>query len=147
MNIVKWVFRGAIGLVLVGFVAFFILGKTSQSGKAPGLVDGRLAPCPSSPNCVSSEEGTEAEKSVAVLPAEEWETLPQHVEEMGGTVTKRADNYMATEFQSAVFGFVDDVEFRKAEEGVHVRSASRAGYSDAGVNAARVAELRSKASQ
>ena len=144
MNILKWVFRGVIGVVLVGFVAFFILGQTSQNGKALGLVNGRLAPCPSSPNCVSSEEGIEADKAVAMLPAQAWDKLPQTVEAMGGTVTKRDGNYIATEFQSAIFGFVDDVEFRKAEDGVHVRSASRAGYSDAGVNAARVAELRAK---
>ena len=61
---------------------------------------------------------------------------------MGGAVTTQEEEYIAAEFTSASFGFVDDVEFRLAEEAVHVRSASRVGYSDRGVNADRVAELR-----
>lgn len=142
MNVAIWVFRGVLALALIGFVVFFILGKTSQSGTSLGLIDGQLAPCPSTPNCVSSEDGTDAERSVAMLPAETWDDLPAQIEKMGGTVTKQDDEYIASEFQSSVFGFVDDVEFRKSEDGVHVRSASRAGYSDAGVNAARVEELR-----
>ena len=110
MNVVKWVFRGVVALALVGFVAFFILGKTSQSGEALGLTDGQLAPCPSSPNCVSSEDGTDAEKTVAKLSAETWDKLAAQIEKMGGTVTKQDDTYIASEFQSAIFGFVDDVE-------------------------------------
>ena len=49
---------------------------------------------------------------------------------------------MAAEFTSSTFKFVDDLEFRLAEEGVHVRSASRVGYSDRGVNLVRVETLR-----
>lgn len=129
-------------LALIGGGGFFYLGVSSQSGSAPGLVEGRLAPCPDKPNCVSSEAGTTAEKSVSTLPGDTWDKLPETIEAMGGTVIKRSGSYIATEFKSKVFGFVDDVEFRKSDDGVHVRSASRVGHSDAGVNAKRVAELR-----
>ena len=133
---------GVVVLVLAGVGGFFALGMMSQGQSAPGLVEGRLAPCPSSPNCVSSEDGTEADKKVDPLPASAWEKLPQIVTSMGGKVTTQEDSYIAAEFKSATFGFVDDLEFRKGDTGVHVRSGSRVGYSDAGVNAKRVAALR-----
>ena len=131
-------------LLAAGVASFFALGISSQSGSAPGISDGKLAACPSSPNCVSSEAGTESDKSVEVLPVEAWDSIAETVRQMGGNVTNETDAYIAAEFKSSVFGFVDDIEFRLADEGVHVRSASRVGYSDAGVNAKRVAELRSK---
>ena len=114
-----------LALAVVG--GFFYLGKSSQNGSALGLVEGRLAPCPDKPNCVSSEPGTSEDKAVAPLPAEAWDKLSEVVEAMGGTVTERGENYIASEFKSQVFGFVDDLEFRKSDEGVHVRAGSRVG--------------------
>lgn len=127
-----------------GVAGFFALGQYSQTGSAKGLVDGRLAPCPDSPNCVSSEAGTDPQKAVEPLPAEVWEDIPGAIAAEGGKVVRQDEDYLAAEFTSAVFGFVDDVEFRKSEEAVHIRSASRVGESDAGVNAARVKRLRAE---
>lgn len=144
MKVLKAVLIGIIVIAVIGVGAFYFLARSSQNGSAPGLVDGGLAPCPDSPNCVSSEAGVSNEKAVAVLTADAWDRIPAAVKEMGGTVTRQDDGYIAAEFKSNLFGFVDDTEFRKAEEGVHVRSASRVGYSDGGVNAKRVDELRAK---
>jgi uncharacterized protein (DUF1499 family) len=60
-------------------------------------------------------------------------------------VTEQAD-YIHAEFASAVFGFVDDVEFRvdAAAHLIHVRSAARTGYFDLGVNRRRVEDIRGK---
>jgi uncharacterized protein (DUF1499 family) len=138
---------GVLGAAIAGVGGFFALGQASQKGSAPGLVGGTLAPCPSSPNCVSSEPGTPGEKRVAPLGPEVWDKLPRAIEAMGGTITSQTQDYIAAEFTSQRFGFVDDLELRKGEAQVHVRSASRVGYSDRGVNAERVAELRSKLSQ
>ena len=55
-------------LLVLGVGGFFYLGQQSQSGVAPGLLDGRLTPCPDSPNCASSEAGTVAEKKVEAFP-------------------------------------------------------------------------------
>jgi uncharacterized protein (DUF1499 family) len=76
------------------------------------------------------------------LPGAAWEQLPQAIEDLGGVVTDVRDEYMAAEFSSKVMRFVDDVEFRKGEMQVHVRSSSRVGYGDMGVNRKRVEELR-----
>lgn len=144
MRMIKTAILTLAGLGIVGVGGFFALGQYSKSGSAPGLVDGALAPCPDSPNCVSSEAGTAAEKQVEPLALESWEALPSAIAEMGGTVTRQDADYIAAEFTSATFGFVDDLEMRKTEDAVHMRSASRVGYSDRGVNAARVAQLREK---
>lgn len=133
---------GVLGVLGVG--AFIGLGQYSKTGSAPGLVDGSLAPCPDSPNCVSSEPGTAPEKQVEPLALSDWEALPAAIAAMGGTITHQDGDYIAAEFTSATFGFVDDLELRRTEQDVQIRSASRVGYSDRGVNAARVAELREK---
>ncbi|MEM8768716.1 MAG: DUF1499 domain-containing protein [Pseudomonadota bacterium] len=138
----KYLLIGVVLLLVLGVGGFFYLGQQSQSGTAPGLADGRLTPCPDSPNCASSEPGTVADKQVEPFPAVVWALLPGTIAELGGTVTKEEAGYLAAEFTSSTFGFVDDVEFRLGEDMVHVRSASRVGHSDGGVNSARVAALR-----
>ncbi len=52
--------------------------------------------------------------------------------------------YWHVEFRSRVFRFVDDVEFLFGPAGrqIHVRSASRVGYSDFGANRRRIEEIR-----
>ena len=133
-----------IAIVALGVGAFVYLGMKSRAGAPQGLVDGRLAACPSSPNCVLSEAGADDKHAVAPLPASAWEKIPGAVGDLGGTVTQINETYVSATFKSKVFGFVDDVEFRKGDEAVHVRSASRVGYSDRGVNRARVEALRAK---
>lgn len=140
----KYALSGIVILVVLGVGAFIYLGQQSKEGTAPGLVDGRLAPCPTSPNCVSSEPGTPDDKRVDPLPADSWTKLPQVIESMGGTVTQQSDNYLAAQFTSETFGFVDDVEFQRAPDAVEVRSGSRVGYSDAGVNRDRIEAMRKK---
>jgi uncharacterized protein (DUF1499 family) len=56
------------------------------------------------------------------------------------TVVRIEDMYMKAEFRSAIFSFVDDVEF-EFDDGakvIHFRSASRLGYYDFGVNRRRM---------
>jgi uncharacterized protein (DUF1499 family) len=109
----------------------------------------RLAPCPDSPNCVSSDAADAAHR-VAVLtlamPAEAaWQHITDTVKSLPRTtVTQVTGDYLRAECRSAVFRFVDDLELelRKGEGVVAVRSASRVGYSDFGVNRRRVENLR-----
>ena len=144
MKILKYAVIALVVLVLLGVGAFAFLGMQSRGGSALGLVDGRLADCPSSPNCVSSETGTVAEKRVEPLPLDAWTSLPEMIVDMGGELTVQDATYIAAEFTSSTFGFVDDLEFRLTESDIQVRSASRVGHSDAGVNAERVSDLRAK---
>jgi len=130
-------------------VRFAMLGHASRSGEAPGRVSGQLAPCPDRPNCVCSEVVDDAAHQVAPLdlagvpPEKAWADLQRVVEELGGTIAVADDGYIAATFSSALFGFVDDVEFRldASQQKIQIRSASRVGYSDMGVNRKRVEAL------
>lgn len=112
-----------------------------------------LAPCPDSPNCVSSQEDpADAEHHIAALPLGERDVdaaladLEALVQAQPRAVVQVVKGpYLAATFTSKVFRFVDDVEFLVDEEAgvVHVRSASRVGHSDLGVNRERVEALRS----
>ncbi len=57
-------------------------------------------------------------------------------------IVTASESYLHAEFRSAVFRFVDDVEFLVQDHVIQVRSASRLGYSDLGVNRKRVEALR-----
>ncbi len=131
-----------IGLVVIVMIAFLLLGKKSQKGTAPGLVDGRLAACSSKPNCVSSEDGTDAKHKTDPLAGVSLLEVQKAVEAIGGVITRSQKDYFSAEFRSNIFKFVDDVEARQDGENVQIRSASRVGHSDAGVNKKRMAALR-----
>ncbi len=130
----------AIGMMISG--ALFFLGQKSQNGAAPGVIDGALAPCPSSPNCVVSENHADEKHRIDPLPSAAWEKIPNAISAAGGDVTHIDENYLSSTFASKTFGFIDDVEFRRGEAAVHVRSASRVGHGDGGVNRKRVEALR-----
>jgi uncharacterized protein (DUF1499 family) len=133
----------SLSLFILAFLAlFFILGVMSKSGKAPGLIDGRLSPCPDKPNCVCSEHKDDAGHYVepVIIPENNTlDTLPvlkNVIQGMGGSIQAESDNYLAATFSSAIFGFVDDLEIRidTDQEVLHMRSASRVGHGDMGVN-------------
>lgn len=125
----------------------------SLSGTRPtnlGVSDGRLLACPASPNCVSSyatdERHAIAPLRLAISPVEGWAAARTAVAALPRTtIVRTTDDYLHAECQSALLGFVDDLELHlHANEGViAVRSASRLGYSDLGVNRKRVEGLRS----
>ncbi|MGK7937895.1 MAG: DUF1499 domain-containing protein [Xenococcaceae cyanobacterium] len=119
------------------------------SGTRPddlGVNNGKLKPCPGTPNCVSSQSDNSQEK-VEPLPAVPISEVKKIVDNMERTtIIKETDNYLYAEFKSKLMGYVDDVEFYldPNENVIHVRSASRLGKSDLGVNRARVEEIRAK---
>jgi uncharacterized protein (DUF1499 family) len=117
-----------------------------------GVTDGHLAPCPSSPNCVSSDADADdsthyvAPFVLATEPAAAWKAAETAVAAMPRTeVVTQTPDYLYAECTSALMGFVDDLELQlRAHDGViAVRSASRIGYGDMGVNRTRIEDLRS----
>ncbi len=124
------------------------------AGKRPqnlGVRDGKLAPCPNTPNCVCSQS-LEAEHRIEPLtysstPTEAMADLKTAIQAMKKTqIITENKNYLYVEFTSAIMGFVDDVEFYLDEDAklIHVRSASRLGKSDLGVNRKRIETIRTK---
>lgn len=135
-----------------GLAVIALLVSLGCSGGRPpqnlGVTEGRLAPCPGSPNCVSSQ-AVDANRRVESLCyagdfAQARAGLLEILHGMERVQVQRADDdYLHVEFRSAVFGFVDDVEFYFNPPGViQVRSASRTGYYDFGVNRKRVKRIR-----
>jgi uncharacterized protein (DUF1499 family) len=121
------------------------------SGTRPnnlGVNNGKLAACPGSPNCVNSQSDN-AQSKIAPLPNVAISRIKEVVESMKKTkVIEATDNYLYAEFTSNLMGYVDDVEFYldSSSNVVHVRSASRLGKSDLGVNRKRIEEIRAKLS-
>lgn len=124
----------------------------SFSGSRPknlGIQDGKLASCPNSPNCVSSFSEDAAHHIEALAysdsPEQAFEKLTQILEIMDHVkiITSESD-YIYAEFTSSLMGFVDDVEFYldQPHSVIQVRSASRLGDSDLGVNRKRVEMIR-----
>jgi len=136
-------------LFLIPVVSFLVMGCTGVRPSNLGIREGRLAPCPSSPNCVSSQS-RDQEHAIEPLPftgsvANAHEELKRVILGMKRSrITDETDNYIRAEFTSALFRFVDDVEFWFDDNAdlIQVRSASRLGYSDMGVNRKRVEEIR-----
>lgn len=107
--------------------------------------------CPSSPNCVSSVAAADdATHHIAPLSFSGSEEAARAraraiVEAMPRTaVLADQPGYLHATFTSKVWRFVDDVElwFDASTGVVHVRSASRVGHGDMGVNRERVEAIR-----
>lgn len=120
------------------------------SGTRPdnlGVKDGRFTACKPTPNCVSSQaDPSDGEHYIApIVYSGSMQELRRAVESMErSSVIREEGNYLYAEFTSKLMGFVDDVELLLDEKArlVHVRSASRLGRRDFGVNRERIEALR-----
>lgn len=165
----------ALSIIVVTFtfiiIYFFVLGYLSKKGNPIGLIDTQLAPCVQKPNCVCSEypdDQAHFVSPISVLPLDLDVVTPtlKHTSEdimriaeaavlaLGGKLQtdddrlQKASFYLSATFQSALFGFVDDVELRfdSTSNLLHLRSASRVGRSDFGANLKRVEKLKANIS-
>ena len=120
------------------------------AGERPGNLgvrDNRLSACPSSPNCVSSQASDEEHRIAPLLfhgdPDSAFARLKQLLAKHNDTaVIDESPGYLRVELRTTLF--VDDGEFLLDRKGkvIHVRSASRLGYSDLGKNRSRMEEIR-----
>ena len=113
-----------------------------------------MTPCPRTPNCVSSVD-TDRGHFVQPLrfagPAinSQYRLLNILNEFKGARVVTFEENLVQAEFISSIFGFVDDVEFYfdDRKKIINVKSASRVGFSDLGVNRRRIEKIRMRFEQ
>jgi uncharacterized protein (DUF1499 family) len=112
-----------------------------------GVHDNRLSACPSTPNCVSSQE-TDEQQRIAPLAFNgdadvAFARLKQILARRNDTkIIEEHSCYLRVELRTTLF--VDDGEFLLDRGGrvIHVRSASRLGYSDLGKNRSRMEVIR-----
>lgn len=143
---------GAVLLLLI-FAGISVFAYRSWKGQTKmenlGVENGRFWPCPDKPNCVCSQS-VDPRHKIDPLPISGPEAagrvaLIKILEEMGvSEIVSNKENYIHAVFRSKVFRFPDDIEFfLDPERGrIDVRSVSRVGYSDFGVNRRRVEQIR-----
>ena len=118
-----------------------------------GVANGKFAPCRESPNCVNSQ-ALDGKHSIAPIPysGSVADATARIVEVLKtferATIVTQSANYVHAEINTATLGFIDDIEFFVDDVAnvIHVKSASRIGYSDFGVNRKRLELLRTKLS-
>jgi uncharacterized protein (DUF1499 family) len=112
------------------------------------MSDGVLSPCPISPNCVCSklpqsdshyiEPLVPTASTLAIFPM-----LVDYVQQLpNAELEEKASHYVRVSIQPIIFGFTDDLELFFAGDKIHVRSASRTGWYDFGINRRRVESIR-----
>jgi uncharacterized protein (DUF1499 family) len=139
----QFVLPPVVGLLILLFLS--VDGFTGNEGQRKNVQD-----CPSSPNCVSSLS-KDSRHIIDPLqfkdsPDEVFECLKQIVKgKKRSTIITEEGHYLDAEFRT-LLGFVDDVEFSLDPENrvIHMRSASRVGYWDLGVNKRRLEGIKSK---
>lgn len=139
---------------LFWLVPVMIVGCSGTRPTTLGVREGKLAPCPKSPNCVSTQSPDEKHRVEPIPYTTSREEARERMEKILGAM-RRANivrvetDYIYVEFRSRIFGFVDDVEFWFDDERkvIHFRSASRIGYSDLGVNRKRMEQTRERFTQ
>jgi uncharacterized protein (DUF1499 family) len=133
-------------------VSVFVLSALlGAPGEGLGGTKGKLAPCPDSPNCVSTQS---ERKRHAMAPLPYLQTREASRERILSIlkgmkrmeIVKLTESHIRAEFRTALWGFVDDVEFFLDDTArvVHFRSASRVGYYDFGLNRRRMKEISEK---
>jgi uncharacterized protein (DUF1499 family) len=134
-----------VGVVLLPVAGLALLSAFSRRPSNLGAVDGRLAPCPDSPNCVSTQ-APDALHRMEPIPfsgsaVDAMARIKAIVASWPRTkIVTENESYLHVEFASALFRFVDDIEFLIDESNgkIHFRSASRVGYGDLGANRKRM---------
>jgi uncharacterized protein (DUF1499 family) len=139
-------------VIIMGIAASLLAACAGERPTNLGVRDGRLTGCPGSPNCVASQMADERHRIAPLTfhdgPESAFSRLREVLAGRGDTTIIEEDpGYLRVEFHTKLF--VDDGEFLldREQQVIHVRSASRLGYSDLGKNRSRMEEIRHAFSQ
>ena len=135
------------------FSFMFFVGCSGTIPKL-GVTSGQLMACPDKPNCVSTQTADETHFIQPIRFSgsvqEAQDRLLQVLKSTKSTkIIAIQENYIRVEFTSSVLRFVDDAEFYflavpSEAITINLRSASRIGHSDFGVNRERIEQIRNK---
>ena len=140
--------KGRIKIVALFLIVMSAVACAGHAQESRSKIPADLAPCPDSPNCVSTKS-KDPGRAMPPLPylnsaEESMNRLVSIVREMNRAVIVSASREsLHVEFRSALFRFVDDVEFVLDDSArlIHFRSASRTGYYDFGANRRRMQQI------
>jgi len=148
-NVLGRIARRLILFPILAIAGLYFLSLTAAQPDNLGVVDGQLAQCLESPNCVSTQSN-DSEKTMPAIAIVDGghQTLSKIKSAISSNYPKaklisESDSYLHYEFTSLLFRFVDDVEFYAddSKQVVHFRSASRVGHSDMGANKKRMSKI------
>ena len=139
-------------IMMIFMLSMALLGcHREKSTMALGVSNSKLSPCPDSPNCVSSQAHNEKHKIAPFVfetsTEEAQAALKRIIQAMKRTkIVKETAGYLHVEYKIALMNYIDDVEFYfdDSQKVIHLRSASREGYWDLGVNRRRIEQIRKK---
>lgn len=132
-------------------IAALPIVKDIFAGTSPdlGVDDGSLSPCPKSPNCVVTQNADESHSIVPIAYRTDLDTARETLLKVLSVVprtevTAQTDDYIRAQSTSRLMGFIDDIEFYfpTDRKEIEMRSASRLGDSDLGVNRRRLEQIR-----
>ena len=149
MQIFGYILGGLAALIVLQFVALWIGARVKS--RPENVNTGTLAPCPNSPNCVSTE-ATDEQHGIAPIPfsgspAEAQATLVDVLRGLPKTIIiTNNDGYIYAETRSAMMNFVDDMDFiiDANQQIIRFRSAARLGKGDLGKNRERMELVRER---
>jgi uncharacterized protein (DUF1499 family) len=151
LRILGWGTLGLLGMGLAGTIALAVAAQLAPQPEGLGVREGRLAPCPPTPNCVSTQADPADTVHFIVpvplsAPASEAQARLHELlqAQPRTTILREAPGYIHALFRSPTMGFPDDVEFWLDESAglLQFRSAARMGRGDMGANRARLERLR-----
>ncbi len=129
----------------IALLTITLLGLTACSQGVTTMTDRTSSPCGDKPNCVSTQDNRE-QHSLATFTLSETATLDQ-IETVALAIPRsktaeKTGDYLRIEYTSLIMRFVDDLELKIVNGELLVRSESRTGHSDFGVNRKRAEQLR-----
>jgi len=156
VQILKWLFFGTVALAALVLLAAQLGAFSGHAPPNPGVRDGRLRPPSKTPNSVSSQADLwvqhPMQDDARIAPLALQRSGPQTIAQIkrtvegmpGAKVVEARDDYLYVQFSTRWMKFVDDAEFwfDPANNVVQLRSASRLGRKDFGVNRQRIEAIR-----
>ena len=134
-------------IVIMGIVSCILTACAGERPDTLGVRDGQLSSCPDSPNCVSSQAVDTGHRIEPLIFSDAADIALARLKNLladrkDTKIIEEKREYLRVEFHTTLF--VDDGEFLvdAVQQCIHVRSASRLGYSDLGKNRSRLEEIR-----
>lgn len=139
-------------ILLMSILSSILTACAGERPNSLGVKDGRLSECPRSPNCVSSQAEDGGHRIAPLVFSDDAQLAFARLKKTlarrkDSTLIEESPDYLRVELRTVFF--VDDGEFLLDEKQhvIHIRSASRLGYSDLGKNRGRIEEIRREFTQ